>query len=80
MRPTPDANANIVMTTNHFSPVPSTSFNSAVRAVTTPPPSAMFAARALPDTTPAPPTSTASEAGQPENRKIDATSATAAIW
>lgn len=80
MRPTPDANANIVMTTTHFRLVPSTSFNSAVRAVTTPPPSATFAARALPDTTLAPLTSTASEAGQPDTRKIDATSATAAIW
>lgn len=79
MRPTPDANANIVMTTTHFRPVPSTSFNSAERAVTTPPPSATFAARALPNTTPAPPRSTASEAGQPDTRKIDATNTTATI-
>ncbi len=80
MRPTPDANANIVITTIHFRKVPSISFDSAVRAVTTPPPSAMFAARAFPATAPDPPSSTASAAGQPDTRNINDTSVTAAIW
>lgn len=80
MRQTPDAIANIVMTTNHFRAVPSISRENADLAVTTPPPSAMFAARALPNTTPIPPRSAASEAAPPIGRKASATSTTAAIW
>ena len=80
MRQTPDAIANIVMTTNHLRPVPNISRDSADRAVTTPPPSAMIAARAFPDTTLIPPSSADSEAGPPIARNISAASTTAAIW
>lgn len=80
MRQTPDAIANIVMTTNHFRPVPSISRCNADRAVTTPPPSAMFAARAFPNTALIPPRSAASEADRPIARNINANATTAASW
>lgn len=79
MRQTPDAIANTVMTTIHFRPVPSISRINADRAVTTPSPSAMFAAKALPSTTPAPPRSAANEAGQPESSSASASTTTATI-
>lgn len=78
MRQTPDAIANIVMTTNHLRPVPSISRENADRAVTTPPPSAIFAAKAFPNTALLPPRSAASEAAQPEASSTSATRATAA--
>ena len=80
MRPTPNAIANISITTAHFRQVANHSRSNADRAVTTPPPSAMFAARALPNTTLAPPRSAANEADHPCTRKTSATSTTAAIW
>ncbi|MEQ1512883.1 MAG: hypothetical protein ABL934_09415 [Lysobacteraceae bacterium] len=80
MRQTPDAVANIVMTTNHLRPVPSISRDNADRAVTTPPPSAIVAAKAFPTTTLVPPRNAASEADQPIARNINATSTTAANW
>ncbi len=80
MRQTPDAIANIVMTTNHLRQVASISRENADRAVTTPPPSAIFAARTLPNTTLAPPRNADSEADQPDARNISATTSTAAIW
>ncbi len=79
MRQTPDAIANIVMTTNHFRPVANIKRDSADRAVTTPPPSAIIAARAFPNTILMPPTSTASGADRPIGKNINATSTTAAI-
>ncbi len=79
MRQTPDAIANIVMTTNHLSPVPSISRNNADRAVTTPPPSAMIAAKAFPNTTLVPPRSAASHADRSTSRNTGAASATAVI-
>ncbi len=80
MRQTPDAVANIVMTTNHFRPVPNISRDSADRAVTTPPPSAIVAAKAFPDTTLIPPSNAANEASPPIARNINAASTTATIW
>ena len=80
MRPTPDAIANTSITTAHFRPVARSSRRNADRAGTTPPPSATFAARGLPDTTLAPPTSAANIADDPWIRKTSATSTTAAIW
>lgn len=79
MRQTPDAIANIVMTTNHLRPVASISRESADRAVTTPPPSAIIAAKAFPNTALEPPKSAASEADRPINRNTSATNTTAAI-
>lgn len=79
MRQTPDATANIVMTTNHFRPVANISRYSADRAVTTPPPSAIIAARAFPNTMLRPPKSAASKADRPIGRNISATNTTAAI-
>ncbi len=79
MRQTPDAIANIVMTTNHFRPVANIKRDSADRAVTTPPPSAIIAARAFPNTILMPPTNTASGADRPIGKNINATSTTAAI-
>ena len=80
MRPTPNAIANIVITTAHLRPVPSRSRKNADLAGTTPPPSATFAARAPPNATLAPPRSAANEADHPCTRKTSATSTTAAIW
>ncbi len=80
MRPTPNANANISITTAHFRTVARSSRKNADRAETTPPPSAIFAAKALPNTTLAPPRSTANIADGPWIRKTSATSTTAAIW
>ena len=80
MRQTPDAIANIVMTTNHLRPVASISRENADRAVTTPPPSAIIAAKAVPSTALDPPRSAASEAGTPISRNTDATTTTAASW
>ena len=78
MRQTPDAIANIVMTTNHFRPVANIRRDSADRAVTTPPPSAIIAARAFASTMLAPPKSAANDADRPIGRNINATSTTAA--
>lgn len=79
MRQAPDAIANIVVTTSHFRPVANISRDSADRAVTTPPPSAMVAARAFPNTILMPPRSAANDADRPIGRNISATSTTAAI-